>query len=395
MTTILCLASYEKGAEFIREAKARGAYTLLLTVDSLQHAAWPREAIDELYVMPDLANLPNVINGVSYLARSHAIDRIVALDDYDVEMAAALREHLRLPGTGSSAAKIVRDKLAMRFRARQFGVPVPPFSPTFPYESLRSYITRVPGPWLLKPRSEVSTIGIRRIEQPDDLWPTLDELGDRQSYYLLERYIPGDVFHIDSLVWDGQIVFAEAHQYARPPLDVFHGGGVASSRTVERETELHRALLEINADTILALGIRRGPVHAEFIRDVDGHLYFLELGARVGGAHTAEMVEAATGVNLWREWARIEMAGERGYTPPVPRLDYGAVLVSLARQEHPDTGPYDDLEIVWRLDKPHHVGLVLASPDYQRIETLLSEYRERFAQDFAASAPAYSERPPT
>lgn len=394
MTTILCLASYEKGAEFIREAKARGARTILLTVESLQEAAWPREAIDELYAMPDLSRIPDVINGVSYLARSEIIDRIVALDDYDVETAAALREHLRLPGLGASAAKLVRDKLAMRIGARRTGVPVPPFSPTFPYDSLRAYLAHIPGPWLLKPRSEVSTIGIRRIEHADDIWPVLDDLGDRQSYFLLERFIPGDVFHVDSLVWDGRVVFAEAHQYARPPLDVFHGGGVAVSHTVARDTDAHRGLLEINADALRALGVRRGPAHAEFIRDSEGRLYFLELGARVGGANTAEMVEAATGVNLWREWARIEMAGDEGYDPPVPRRDYGGVIVSLARQEHPDTSAYDDPEIVWRLDKPHHVGLVLAAPEPARVEALLADYRDRFSRDFSATVPAYTERPP-
>lgn len=394
MTTILCLASYEKGADFIREAKALGARTILLTVETLEDAPWPRDAIDALYAMPDLLRVQDVINGVSYLARSETIDRIVALDDYDVETAAALREHLRLPGPGASAARLVRDKLAMRFRARQFGVTVPPFSPTFPYQSLSAYLADVPGPWLLKPRSEVSTIGIRRIEHADDIWPALDELGDRQSYFLLERFIPGDVFHVDSLVWDGDIVFAEAHQYARPPLDVFHGGGVAVSRTMERDTDVHRALLEINAGTLRALGVRRGPAHAEFIRDSDDKLYFLELGARVGGANTAEMVEAATGINLWREWARIEMAGDGGYQLPVPRRDYGGVIVSLARQEHPDTAAYDDPEIAWRLDKPHHVGLVLSSPDAERVEALLAGYRERFSRDFAATAPAYTERPP-
>src|SRR5438132_12821140 len=98
--TILCLASYEKGEDFIRECKRQGCRVLLLTVEKLGQAAWPRESIDEVFLLPDLTQRLEVIHAVSYLARSQAIDRIVPLDEYDVETAAALREHLRVPGMG-------------------------------------------------------------------------------------------------------------------------------------------------------------------------------------------------------------------------------------------------------------------------------------------------------
>jgi biotin carboxylase len=52
----------------------------------------------------------------------------------------------------------------------------------------------------------------------------------------------------------------------------------------------------------------RGVTHAEYIRaHADGRYYFLEIAARVGGAFIADLVEVSTGVNLWREWARIEV----------------------------------------------------------------------------------------
>ena len=168
--TILCLASYEKGGEFIRACKRGGWRTLLLTVTALERAAWPRESLDDLYHMPDLSDLDAVRRGVSYLARSQSIDRIVALDDYDVETAAALREHLCLPGMGVSAARAVRDKLTMRVRARDAGVTVPDFASVVNDATLEDYLARVPPPWVLKPRSEVSTMGIARVEDPREVW---------------------------------------------------------------------------------------------------------------------------------------------------------------------------------------------------------------------------------
>src|SRR5215471_19126756 len=384
--TILCITSYEKGQEFIRECKRQGAYVILLTVTALEQANWPRESIDEVFYMPDLSKTDEVILGVSFLARTRTIDSIVALDDYDVWTAASLREHLRVPGMGDTTVRYFRDKLAMRLRARENGIPVPEFVHALNHDRIRQYMDRVPPPWMLKPRAEASTIGIAKINAPEELWPRLETLGDKQSYYLLERYIPGEVFHIDSLVYNRQLVFAEAHHYGKPPLNVYHEGGIFTTRTVPRGSEDQTRLKELNRHIISALGLVRGVTHTEFIKSQDdGQFYFLETAARVGGANISEMVEAATGINLWREWAKIELAAEDNtYQLPKPEQNYAGVLVSLARQEHPDTSAYQDPEIVMRFDKLHHVGFVLSSNSYDRINSLLDQYTQRFATDFLA-----------
>src|SRR6476661_6187488 len=182
--TVLCLAGFEKGYAFLEEAKRQGARVLLLTAEKLAGGAWPRDSIDEIHLMPDLAHRQDVIYGVSYLARTRSIDRIVPLDDYDVETAAALREHLRCPGMGDTTTRYFRDKLAMRVQAEEEGILVPPFIHVLNYDAIRAYMARVPGPWVLKPRSEAASIGIRKINAPDELWPLLDALGDRQSFFV-------------------------------------------------------------------------------------------------------------------------------------------------------------------------------------------------------------------
>jgi hypothetical protein len=100
-------------------------------------------------------------------------------------------------------------------------------------------------------------------------------------------------------------------------------------------------------------------------------------------------LEAASGVNLWAEWARVELARARGVAPerPRPRREYAGIALSLARQEHPDTSEYDDPEIVHRVEKPNHVGLIVRSKERQRVSELLAQYAERFARDFSAYVP--------
>lgn len=386
--TVLCISTYEKGQEFMRECKRQGASVILVTLEKLRNAAWPHECLDDIYYLPEEIQQASVIHAVSHLMRTRRIDRIVALDEFDMEVAAALREHLRIPGMGLTTMRFFRDKLAMRVEASEKGVRCPEFCPVFHYEDIRRYFATVPGPWVLKPRSEASAIGIRTIREPEEFWGSLEALGDKQSHCLLERFVPGEVFHVDSIVSERDVVFAEACRYGTPPMKVSHEGGVFTTRVLERGSEEAGRLLEINRRLIAALRLVRGVTHAEFIRgEADGELYFLECAARVGGAYISDMIEAATGVNLWREWARIELAAGQGYRPPEAAKDYAAVLVSLARQEHPDTSGYDDPEIALRVSKYHHAGFVLKSPDPARLRELLESYKARFAHDFMAFHP--------
>ncbi|MFI5092524.1 MAG: ATP-grasp domain-containing protein [Candidatus Acidiferrum sp.] len=387
--TILCVSSYEKGQEFLRTCKEIGCRVLLLTVEKLRNADWPRESIDEMFFMPEELPVQGLINAVSFAARSQPIDRIVALDEFDMENVSALREHLRIPGMGLTTVRYFRDKLAMRARAKEAGIPVPEFVHVLNCDALREFMARVPAPWLLKPRSQASGIGMKKIHEPCELWPWLDQLGDMQSNYLLEQFIPGSVFHVDSVATEREVVLAEAHAYGAPPLDTSHHGGVFTTRTLARDSADAKALLGINREVLKELGFLRGVTHAEFLKArSDGKLYFLEVAARVGGAYISNVIEAATGINLWREWARLEVgAGAEAYQLPQLRSDYAGVIVCLARQERPDTSAYDDPEIVYRITKYHHAGFVLKSTASARIEELLDSYSKRFQANFLATQP--------
>ncbi len=387
--TILCVSSYEKGQEFLRACKTIGCRVLLLTLEKLRDGDWPRDAIDEMFFMPEDLPLEALVFTVSYLARSQPIDRIVALDEFDMENVSALREHLRIPGMGLTTVRYFRDKLAMRARAQETGILVPEFEHVLNYGNLREFMARVPGPWLLKPRSQASGIGMKKIQAESELWPWLDQLGDKQSFYLLEQFIPGTVYHVDSVVSERAVMFAEPHAYGAPPLDVSHQGGVFTTRTLPPDAPDTRALLDVNRQVIEGLGSVRGVTHAEFLKShADGKFYFIEIAARVGGAYISEVVEAASGINLWREWARLEVgAGKQPYTLPPVRHDHAGVILCLARQEHPDTSSYKDPEIIYRVVRYHHAGFVLKSPDPRRVQNLLDSYSARFASDFLASQP--------
>ncbi len=297
--TILCISSYEKGHDFMKECKALGCRVILLTSKSLENAPWPKESIDEIFYIPDINkawNMRDVIYGVSFMARNEQIDRIVALDDFDVERAASLREHLRVPGMGDTTARYFRDKLAMRTRAAEAGIPVPEFIHILNYKKINEFIKNIPFPYMVKARMLAGAYGIKKVNNEQELWDRINFLGDEQSFFLIERFVPGNIYHCDSIICEREIKFACVSRYGTPPFEVAHNGRVFTSMTLDSKSEEAKEIIKLNNKLLKALGLLRGVSHSEFIRDENGKFYFLETSARVGGANLSVLVEAATGI---------------------------------------------------------------------------------------------------
>jgi biotin carboxylase len=387
--TVLCIASYEKGHAFLAELAAQGCNVVLMTAHKHREAQWP--VVDEIHTFSDNPKPEEVVHLAQKLARHLKIDRVIALDEFDLEAAALIREEMRLPGMGYSTTRNFRDKLAMRMRAKASGIAVPDFIGIRNHDDLRHFLEETRGPWLLKPRTSASAIGIRRIEFAHDLWRALDDLGDEQANFLLERFVPGHVYHVDSITWDRRVLAQAAQVYGKPPMTLMQGGGVFTTRTLDRRAADTATLRSLDAEVVPALGMVSGVTHSEYIRaDEDGSFYFLETAARVGGAYIAELVEFSTGMNPWVEWARIEAAliHNSGYTLPLRRDAYAGSVICLAKQEWPDLSGYNDPEIVLRMERHHHAGVMVKADTAYRVKQLVDSYAERFAEDFCASMPA-------
>ncbi|MBC7891923.1 MAG: ATPase [Sphingobacteriaceae bacterium] len=392
--SFLCISTYFKGEAFFRACKALGNTVYLLTDKKLADQPWPHDAIDEIFYLPandnSTANLDTMLLGLAHTMRSRKIDRVVALDDFDVEKAALVRETFRIDGMGQTTARYFRDKLAMRMRATAADIRVPAFSSLFHDQSITDFLRSTEAPWLIKPRSEASSTGICKVHSLDEAWQVIHSLGDRRLQYLIEQFQPGTVYHVDSLSCEGAAVFTRASRYLATPMEVAHEGGVFRTATLPVDAPETLALYDINTRVLEAFGMQHSASHSEYIRgDHDGELYFLETASRVGGAHIAEMVEAASGVNLWAEWAKLEtaMACNETYITPIDSLGHAGLIVSLARQQWPDTSDGAEPEIWWRMHKEYHVGLIFKSPDRTRIQQLLDEYMQRIYTAFHASAP--------
>ena len=392
---LVCIASEFKGNEFLEEAQNAGWQVTLVTRKKLLDAAWAWTAINDAKTVEDDAQPGDYIRAVTNIAGSNPIDRVVGIDEFDVITAALAREHLQLPGMTSSYLRRFRDKLTMRNLAAKAGIPCPEFIGAFNAEQIGKFLNDVPAPWVVKPRHEVSAFGIRKCETADEVWNVLNDLDNRHNWrdhpsqFLIERFIEGSVFHVDSVVEKGKVLACGVSQYGTTPFNVSHYGGVFTSSTMSYRSNERKQLETLNRALLMAFEYERGVSHAEFLQSAEtGEFYLLEVACRVGGAYIANVLEHACNFNLWREWAKLETSSdENPYQLPKLRKDFAGITLALANVDEPDTSHYTDEEIVYKIKKPKHVGMIFQSSKQKRIDELIATYTERIASDFLAVAP--------
>jgi biotin carboxylase len=396
MNHIVVIASEHKGYEFFETAHDGGWRVTFVTRKKLLDEEWPWSSIDDVKTVEDNALPVDYVRTITNIAGTQKVDRVAGLDEFDVITAALVREHLQLPGLNGSYVRRFRDKLKMRNLASAAGIACPEFVGAFNQTEINEYLDRVAPPWIVKPRTEVSAFGIRKCHTKDEVWAVLNELDhrntwrDHPSQFLIERFIEGRVFHVDSVVHNGKVVAAGVSQYGSTPFRISHFGGVFTSSTISYRSKERKTLEKLNSELLSAFEYDRGVSHAEFLQsEIDGTFYLLEVAARVGGAYTANVLEHAAGFNLWREWAKLETATvDRPYKPPKARKEFAGIALALANTEEPDTSAYTDPEIVYRVKKSRHVGLIFRSKDRKRIDELIEIYDRRISQDFLAVQPA-------
>ena len=106
------------------------------------------------------------------------------------------------------------------------------------------------------------------------------------------------------------------------------------------------------------------------------HVTLISIGNGTASRETEKLVSELTRSAPQTRYLIVNEAGASVYSAS-----------ALARQEFPDTSAYTDPEITVRIRKAHHAGLIVTSPDGDRVARLLDEYTQRFYADFHTSAP--------
>ena len=316
----------------MRQLKRLGHTVFLVTSEKNKNEAWPFDDLEEIFFMPEKDgrkwDINLLISGTAHLFRSHKIDRVIALDDYDVWKGARLREEFQIPGMGETTARHFFDKLSMRIEARDAGIPIPGFTSLFNDDTIRQFLKTSKGPWLAKPRRDAGSLNIRKIADADAFWKWSEETGDHRHEYLLEEFRPGTICHVDSLNYNDETLFTRASQYLDAPFEVAHGGGIFQSKTMSNKDALAKKLINLNSKVL----------------------------------------------------------AKKYHLPLVDDLQAG-IIVTLSKYEKPDYDKFTDPEIWWKLHKKYHIGFIFQHKTEKKIDELLGQYAKVIKEEYATVVP--------
>lgn len=240
------------------------------------------------------------------------VDRLVAVSEFTLGIAAEVREALDIPGPRPADVAVYRDKLRMKEVVAEAGVRVPRFASCADHGAAVEFARSTGFPLILKPVGGAASIGIHRVEDEAALTVLLDQVDTAD--HELEEFIDGAIYHVDGFAdQDARIPFMAVSRYINDCLS-FEAAGEPLGSVVVQASPLRERVEEFARRCVSALGMTSMPFHLELFLTPGGELVFLEVAGRIGGAEVPYLTEKLFGINLFRAW--LDAVCEGGATLP-------------------------------------------------------------------------------
>ena len=216
--------------------------------------------------------------------------------------AALVAERLKLPGISVETARLACDKLAMKRRFRDAGVPVPWFAPVSSVAELRALLAEPGADLVIKPADSRGSRGVQRLARVHDVQAAF-ELACRYSptsRVMVEAYLDGPQVSTESIVTGGRCYtpgFSDRNYElleVHAPFFIENGGDLPSRLPLKTQDRVK----EVVARAAAALGVRDGTVKGDIVIH-KGEPYVIELAARLsGGFFCTREIPLNTGVDF-------------------------------------------------------------------------------------------------
>jgi len=240
------------------------------------------------------------VNVVADVGRRHAVDGVMTFAaDRAVPVVARVAELLGLPGIGSETAHLMTNKIAMRRRLAEAGVPQPRFAAVRHVREVRAAADAVGFPAVLKPADSAGQRGLFLVQSRDDLERHLHAAlaQSTEEEAILESYHGGLEVNGLMVARGGFVTVVTLSDRRRPP---GLGFGVAIAH-VYPSTLFGDPLEEVERvgrSTIHALGLRDGVAYPQVIWGDDGVARLIEVAARIPAGQMDLVARHGVGVDL-------------------------------------------------------------------------------------------------
>ncbi len=225
---------------------------------------------------------------------------IIAIHERDILRASQLRERFGLKGQQPNSAQHFRDKTLMKQIAHQYKITAPSFASLHSSLDLITFVEQNGYPVVVKPIDGSGSRNICVLHNQQDLLHLLQQ--GLPSSAEVETFVSGDMYHVDGLVTEGEVVFISTSKYASGCL-AFQSGGYNASFLISRENPLFERL---STFTIQLLHVLDTPLHttfhAELFHTLDDEIILCEIASRTGGGRLTTYIEQTYGIHLNRAW---------------------------------------------------------------------------------------------
>jgi hypothetical protein len=263
------------------------------------------EGFAEVVTVADYTDDDAVLDAARVAAKRHRPRAILALAEIDVDRAAVLRGELSLPGLGTVAATVYRDKVPMKVFARAAGIRVPDFAPVTKAGEIADFMASHPGRVVVKPRGGSGSTGVYVLETAEEA-AHLDGVVSTEPYQV-EEFVDGVLHHVDAFRVFGVPIAAVASHYTGQGCLEHWTDAPFGSRTLDPNDPVSNRLV---AETWRLVDALPSPptvcVHAEFFVTGSGEIVLCEVAARVAGGPIPRMLREVLGIDPRKLWARIE-----------------------------------------------------------------------------------------
>lgn len=254
------------------------------------------------YLKLDFENLESSCQAAFEFARTYPVDAVLGMDDATVVAAAAISRALSLKSNSVESVNASRNKVLMRERLRRAGVAIPNFLAFSVRERPIRAASKVQYPCVLKPTMLAASQGVIRADGPQDFvraWKRVARIikeARTAPMILAESFVPGNEVALEGLLDEGRLRVLAI--FDKPdPLDGPFFEETIYVRPSRLSPHIQGAIISCVAQATSALGLERGPVHAEVRINTQGPCV-IEVSARPIGGRCSKALRFGLGLSL-------------------------------------------------------------------------------------------------
>ncbi|MFI7288290.1 acetyl-CoA carboxylase biotin carboxylase subunit family protein [Streptomyces anulatus] len=255
----------------------------------------------------------------AWTLRNHPISRVIAVHERAVLLAAEMRSTFGLAGMDYETGLRFRDKVRMKEAVRSAGAAtVPDFAALDTPEDLGK-VDWSTGRKVIKSRLGLAAKDLYIVPSLEEARRVVNGLDLSRSHYEIEEFVKGQIYHCDSVVRDGRIVFRSIGSYLADPASYTPGGMFGT--VLVGEGELHKRITELNVEVLAALGLKDGTTHLELFHTEADELVFCEVAGRPPGGLIPQVIQARYGFDIVEAQIRIDAGLDISLGPALEPVD--------------------------------------------------------------------------